>query len=483
MRNFSYKALMCIAFLAFSSSSFASFSDAQTPKLKPDFGASDVGLPSVPEDRIDIYNYYKLEFLEDGYPGKKADDERVTPHPIYGAYLIYDYLRLYEETNDEVYRQAAVKVADAAMARMEYIEDHDALAFYYDESDGLTYFPNKFFSGLTQVRYLVPFYRVYKASNDPKYAQAAKQIFNSLKIPETDGGVLVNTPYGIAVEEYPHSIPTYVLNGWTSIVLELLKYEDLAEDNEAGLFARSNIKTIERLLASYDHPATFLSRYQLTGFIYIKFIFNLPRSCKPLEFETIFGEKSYGLGKEGNRWSNYVLSKDIEEDGYPTHRQFLVNGVFSQINSEHAFMVNLECRQSGATVDIYLANGDYDPKVSAMPTKRWIWLDQKSLEVGENKFTIAADKDNFDMIGYPTNFAKEIAGEARNVYHWLHITNFEKILGYLNSREIAYYTAKWTEYTKAWKSLPVLQRDDLSYDIPPGSIKSRQVIKEFHEYR
>ena len=52
-----------------------------------------------PNYKTNIYfKFYNLEFLPDGYPGKKVED-KVYAHPMYGAYLLEDYLREWEKQN------------------------------------------------------------------------------------------------------------------------------------------------------------------------------------------------------------------------------------------------------------------------------------------------------------------------------------------------------------------------------------------------
>src|SRR4030042_3715544 len=82
-----------------------------TAKESQKYGSDKVGLPPLPRHREAVYDYYKLRFLPDGYPGKQLKD-KIVPHPIYGAYVINDYLAQYDSTKVEKYLHAAVKVAE-----------------------------------------------------------------------------------------------------------------------------------------------------------------------------------------------------------------------------------------------------------------------------------------------------------------------------------------------------------------------------------
>jgi len=137
-----------------------------TAKESQKYGSDKAGLPPLPTDREAVYDYYKLRFLPDGYPGKQLKD-KIVPHPIYGAYVVNDYLAQYDSTKDEKYLQAAVKVARASLGKME--EFKGALIFWYEPDTGLTLFPDRFYSALTQSRYLVLLGQLFKLTNDPLF--------------------------------------------------------------------------------------------------------------------------------------------------------------------------------------------------------------------------------------------------------------------------------------------------------------------------
>ena len=48
----------------------------------------------------------------------------------------------------------------------------------------------------------------------------------SLTIPSSQGGVMLERPYGPVLEEYPNEIPVYILNGWTTALVAILGYAD-----------------------------------------------------------------------------------------------------------------------------------------------------------------------------------------------------------------------------------------------------------------
>src|SRR5690606_41332342 len=71
-----------------------------------------VGLPPLNEARRAVWDSYRIEFLPDGYPGKRTDDG-VRPHPIHGPYAITDHRQAYGTSHDPHYLEAAKHVADA----------------------------------------------------------------------------------------------------------------------------------------------------------------------------------------------------------------------------------------------------------------------------------------------------------------------------------------------------------------------------------
>ena len=428
-----------------------------------EFGETEVGLPKVREGSKESFRFYKLKFLPDRYPGRRVKD-KVIAHPIYGAYAITSYINQYEENGQKQYLEAAIEVARATINRMTYLPKYDAIVFYYTDDDGLTYYPGKFFSGLTQARYLETFYRLFQLSGDKRFERAAEQILNSLKIPQSEGGVLINTKYGPVVEEYPHEIPTFVLNGWTTVILELIEYYLRSGNKSARDFALENIKTVEKLLPLYDSEELFLSRYQLSGFVYLKIVFSELHACKVTSLESIAGGVQTKLTNGNNRWKSFLLDKRLRDDGFPKHRTIQANVIFSRLESTRDVDIEFHCEKP-TKAKISIANAPYDPETSAMRTKTWATLHDTSLGSGVSKVSFPVTNQNFYLLGYPTNFAKKFNGIRYNVYHWLHILNFEGILNCFNSEILEKYTKKWEHYTHYWETQPYFKKGEYSNDL------------------
>jgi hypothetical protein len=109
-------------------------------------------MPPLSADLQKLQDYYHFRFLPDGYPGK-LDGGSVIVQPIYGRYVIADYLRQYRVSPTPELRDAIAMVAHAAVARMEPVGD--ALVFWYPEELRISRQPEKHYSGLTQAYYAV----------------------------------------------------------------------------------------------------------------------------------------------------------------------------------------------------------------------------------------------------------------------------------------------------------------------------------------
>lgn len=439
---------------------------------KTDYGTSAIGLPPLPDNRITAYNFYRLEFLPDSYPGRRLNNGNVIPHPIYGTYVIRDYVGLFNKTKEPKYLDAAKRVAEAAINRMTAVDDFDALAYYYDPNNGLTNLPGRFYSGLTQARYLAAFQLLSEASGEQRYKDVARKIFNSLKVPAPRGGVLVESSYGKTLEEFPHEIPTYVLNGWTTIILELMRYEKATKDLEAAQLINDNLSTLEKLLPRYDYSEGSLSRYQLTGSARLKFVFDRPGVCKVDGFGTYVDGVRYGA-KSGSesRWDNHFLPGQTDASGYPMSSEILINGVFSAINDSQRYDFTADCK-SAANVQTYIGISEYDITQSSVAPAQWVKIDERSLPKGGSTTTVEPPSEPFKLVAYPTNFNKKIGGKQYNVYHWLHITNLDRIADETESPVLQEWSAKWRDYTRAWPNSKVIAKPNVSFDCYPGPCTS-----------
>ena len=190
-------------------------------------------------------NYYNLCFDAQGCPMKLVGTRKVF-HPILAAYLIYDLVRVHEESDDPEALRAAEAVAEHAVQRG--TEFRDALVYYYSESDGLSSVPGRFYSALTQSWFVRAFCRLSR--HNPAHAQTVQRLFRSLLIPKSEGGVLITKSFGWIVEEYPHEPTFYTLNGWLTVLRWIIESSnDLKRcDVAVGKFLDRNIDAAATML-------------------------------------------------------------------------------------------------------------------------------------------------------------------------------------------------------------------------------------------
>ena len=231
-----------------------------------------VGLPPLPQSRAAVYDYYKLGFLHDKYPGKYVSGTLV-PHPIYGVYVINDYLNSFKETGNTSNLHAAITVADAAISRM--VLDNKMLLFFYEPDWQLTGTPYRYVSGLTQSHYLDQLSRLAQLTGEHRFTEAAELVLQSLDTTVEKGGCLTNIPtYGPAIEESPDRPRDMVLNGWLTSLRNIHRYIQRSNSKKAQSLFDRNINTLKKLLPLYDAADLANSRYRLRGYIYVNIVFN-----------------------------------------------------------------------------------------------------------------------------------------------------------------------------------------------------------------
>lgn len=215
-------------------------------------------------ERKAIWDYYRLEFLPNGYPGRRTDGELMA-HPIYGPHVITDYLLQYERTRDSLFLESACKVADAAVRSM--VPFQNGLVFMYDEEKAkVSSKKGTWYSGLTQARYVDVFTKLLAKEGTEQFREPLAAVLASLTIPVEKGGVARYTSNGgLIIEEYPALFPNCTLNGWTTatcVVKDLARATN--DDNVWDVFNKS-VRALEELIAIYDVGEVANSRYKLEG--------------------------------------------------------------------------------------------------------------------------------------------------------------------------------------------------------------------------
>lgn len=407
-------------------------------------------LPPVSKARQKTYEFYKLEFLPDGYPGRRLADGLV-PHPIYGTYVIADYVSLFERTGESRYLDAARLVADAALSRMDDFKS--ALVFLYTPEMKLTSLPGTFYSGLTQARYLRVFSALAKASGDAKYSEAAERVLKSLMIPVSEGGVLREAHGGAVIEEWPHQMMgDYTLNGWTTALVILGEYAEQSGSPAARELFDRNIVTLKKLLPLYDAPEVANSRYRLSGPAQIRVVLKGTDATFSSGSVVVPGEGTFEFetGVE-NPWHNYVKPKTAP-------RNIMLHAVLNYVSfpQENGLELELEAADRGsATVEIM--TGAYHP-IKKLTDREWVSLGDFALERGTNTIRASIPWDAAEAAIAPTDFKKKIHGEHTNVYHFIHINNLQRLATTTGEPLFKSYAERWEDAAATWPSLP-LYRD------------------------
>ena len=416
--------------------------------------ANDVDMPPLPESRLEMYEYYQMEFLPDGYPGR-VTEQGLVPHPIYGNYVINDYLNQYRKTGGQEFLDAAIKVGDAAIARMTDLDG--ALAFQYTPEMALSSLPGTFYSGLTQGRYLQTFTRLAEVSGEQRFKEAAERVLESLTIPVSEGGVLRETHGGAVIEEWPHQMMgDYTLNGWTTAMNLVGEYAEATGSNTAKELLRRNFIALEAILPLYDVPELANTRYRLSGKTWIR-VRAEGTDIEFLEGELVIPEEgtfSFETGAE-SRWQNYV-----RPDTGPS--EIRLNANLNYISSPEPNVLRLVVNaESSGTAVVEVQTGDYGPFANAPVNPRWVEIGGQELEAGQNVMELPIPWEAVPLVAYPTNFRKDFGGKQYNVYHFIHFENLQRLQKFSGDPVLAAYASKWEKYVEKWPEMDIYADQDL----------------------
>lgn len=419
----------------------------------------EVGLPDLTEARRTVYDYYRLTFLPDGYPGKRLSEEIVAPHPIYGTYVIADYLAQYRKTKNGAYLDAARRVADAAASRMTTIAG--GLAFMYEGESAVSSHGDPFYSGLTQARYVDVVSRLAAVDADRDYTALLEGLVASLAVPVESGGVARTTPQGnLTIEEYVHAVPDYTLNGWLTATLLLGRYAIRGNSERAQALFHASVDGICELLPLFDLPGVSNSRYRLTGQILVDVSFSEPvdqiRDARVL----IPGQGSYEVGQGESRMDNRYLRR-LESRGGITGQRIGVQVCVLSHPEPNSLEFTIESPHD-TVVTVSVGESDYKPLQATMSGDRWHVLEQRAVGEGRSVIRVAIPWDLAYLAPYPTSFGKNIGGKNFNQYHFIHIECLRSLHELLPDREVLVrYADKWEDYTKQWVHRPEYRDRDL----------------------
>ena len=417
----------------------------------------------IPIDRL---GYYRIHFLEDGFPGQRiVDSDEIYRHPIFPIYAIDDYFTRYEVDPRPELLNAIKIVADAALSDMKII--NGGLLAYYEANVKVARAVKSHPSGLTQGYYIGAFDAAYSVTKDEKYRTAARQVAKSLMVPEEKGGVARYLPNGCGIEEAPLDTPELILNGWQSALVTLLKSKDSLRLKKVQEFAEKNIELLKYLLPRYDCEDILNTRYSLASpillrvraLLYPKFeIANLHISANKKKYHAKINDK---LG-----WRNTILEKDADiSQGNISSLGKMIRFSLVVTNCTEDCDLNYHLKTTRPTDFILEAHvGKYSPINAGEIEKEWVEIDR--FHCGDEiKYTINLQEKLKNHIGVPTNFMKKFGGFRRNVYHPIHANRMWDLFQLTNEKIFEEYANKWADYTRIWKDRDIYKEfGEMNYD-------------------
>ncbi|GAA2177660.1 hypothetical protein GCM10009784_29120 [Arthrobacter parietis] len=421
----------------------------------------EVGLPPLQASRKAVWDYYRIEFLPSGYPGRRHDGE-LQAHPIYGPYVISDYVAQYRKTKDPVFLEAACKVADAAIGQMTAVKA--GLVFMYDQAKtNVSSKKGVFYSGLTQSRYIEVLSKLMTLPGTERFSEPLHAVLASLTIPIKDGGVARWTRNGgLVIEEYPGAMPDLTLNGWTTATCIVMDFAKRNDDEQAREVFEKSVRGLEELVPLYDVPELANSRYRLTG----PATFKLSAEDSDLEvFDcriVIPGSGTYPANMEGDPAGKVLHGGPLAIRYGEAHTIAVSLSRLSWPDSNRLTMW-IRSTQDGR-LKLAIGEGAYDPLARAPRAKTYRDLQTVEVHKGWNIIDVEIPWRDAELIAYPTNFGKKITGRQFNQYHFIHIDTLGKIVAETGSEVLRQYHQKWEQYPTQWADIAEYQDERLMLD-------------------
>lgn len=414
----------------------------------------EVGLPPLQASRKAVWDYYRIEFLPSGYPGRRTDGE-LFAHPIYGPYVISDYTAQYRSTKDPIYLDAACRVADAAIAQMATVGD--GLVFMYDqEASKVSSKKGLFYSGLTQSRYIEVLSKLLILPGTDRFRDPLHRILTSLTIPVGDGGVARYTANGgLVIEEYPGIMPDLTLNGWTTATCILNDFATKNDDEQAREVFAQSVRGLEELVHLYDVPELANSRYRLTGHASIR-LSTQGADVKVVDCAVVIpGSGTFAANMDGDPAGEVIKAGPLEIlDGAARTIRVLL----SRLSWPDQNKIILSIRSPRVSrLDVAMGQGKYSPLNSGPRVQGYSPLKTLALEKGLNVIEVEIPWAEAEMIAHPTNFLKKIAGKQFNQYHFIHVDTLGKIVAETGSEVLRHYQEKWAGYPTQWPHIAEYQ--------------------------
>lgn len=422
---------------------------------------ADVGLPPLQSSRRAVWEYYRIEFLPNGYPGRRTGDE-LFAHPIYGPYVIADYTAQYRRTQEPRFLEAACRVADAAIDQM--TEVGGGLAFLYSqEKSRVSSKKGLWYSGLTQARYVEVFNKLLAQPGTERYREPLSRILISLTVPVEEGGVARYTDDGgLVIEEYPSLAPDCTLNGWTTATVILADYARRTGDPQAWELFRLSVKGLERLIGLFDVPEYATSRYKLTGPATIRLTAEKTDvkvgDCRVVMPASGVFAANDDLDPAGK---NLAEGPKVVGNGATQSFVFLLSRITWPAPNRLRFQIEAE---EDGIVGLEIGDGPFNPLISTLAPQFYRDLGRFPVSRGENCIEVPVEWVDAEIIAHPTNFGKRIAGRQFNQYHWIHVDTLGKIVSQADSDILRYYRERWSRSPEKWPEISEYQTEDISLE-------------------
>lgn len=418
-------------------------------------------------------DYYRLEWLEDGFPGRRRDSV-LQAHPIYGAYVLKDYVEQHQSKPSQELRDAIADVARVSLTRMEDLDG--ALVFWYEADEQLARAYRPHYSGLTQSYYAIYLAEAAEILDDASLREAAHRVFASLTVPADRGGVCYPGEVGPSVAEVPQEPNALILNGWQSALTSAARFAELTGSDAADRLVTSSLAEMARLLPLYDAPEVRNSRYGLTGFVYVRLVLRGRgrRTARLRDLQCFVpGEGSFQVpAREASRWENHVFVRDVSaERGWlrPLGSVVRANVVLSRVSFPRPNALSMHLNsEDEVDVEVQVHRGRYDPLRSSPVDNDWETVHRRLWSAGDGRLEIDLPWTATDLVAYPTNFTKKIEGEHVNIYHVVHINRLRELAPRSGEPDVLRAWAhRWAGYMGEWKRLLVYQG---LYARTPGGI-------------
>lgn len=205
---------------------------------------------------------------EQGIRQFRTTDGELYDHPVWMAQEILRLLDSYEAGGGDPYLQMAERNADRLLADAVYARGAVYFPYRFDfallgNPDDLMSAP--WYSAMAQGQALSGFVRLYLATQDERWRQAADLAFASFTWPRAEGEpwtVFVDADGYLWLEEYPKDPPLQVLNGHIYAIFGLYEYFELTGSPVALQLLRGALATVKHYGESFRNPGR-LSAYDL----------------------------------------------------------------------------------------------------------------------------------------------------------------------------------------------------------------------------